>query len=63
MLSRTRRTNCLNRKWVAKRTIVFHLAKVALFFLGTIDANLAVTVSGIVQSVYSIARGIAKRHD
>jgi hypothetical protein len=44
-------------------TLVFHLANVALFVLGTIDATWAVTASGIVQSVYSIARGIAKRHD
>ena len=44
-------------------TIVFYLANVALFVFGTIDATWAVTASGIVQSVYSIARGIAKRHD
>ena len=41
-------------------TIVFHAANIALFVLGTIDATWAVTASGIVQSVYSIARGIAK---
>jgi hypothetical protein len=37
-------------------TISFHLANIALFVLGTIDATWAVTASGI-------ARGIAMRHD
>jgi hypothetical protein len=44
-------------------TVFFHLANLALFILGTIDATWAVTASGIVQSVYNIARGISKRQD
>lgn len=44
-------------------TIVFHVANLALFVLGTIDATWAVTASGIVQSVYNIARGMAKMHE
>jgi hypothetical protein len=44
-------------------TIVFHLANLSLYLLGTVEADWAVTASGIVQSVYSIARGMAKRHD
>jgi hypothetical protein len=44
-------------------TIVFHLANLTLFLLGTIDADWAVTASGVVQSVYSIARGLAKKHE
>jgi len=42
---------------------LFHLAKLSLYLLGTVEADWVVTASGIVQSVYSIARGMAKRHD
>jgi hypothetical protein len=42
-------------------TIVFHLANLSLYVLGTVEADWAVTASGIVQAVYSIARGMAKR--
>ena len=42
-------------------TIVFHLANLSLYLLGTVEADWAVTASGIVQAVYSIARGMAKR--
>jgi len=41
-------------------TIVFHLANLSLYVLGTVEADWAVTASGIVQAVYSIARGMAK---
>jgi hypothetical protein len=44
-----------------QNTIVFHLANLSLYPLGTVEADWAVTASGIVQSVYSIARGMAKR--
>lgn len=42
-------------------TVVFHLSNLALYLLGTVEADWAVTASAVVQAVYSIARGLAKR--
>jgi hypothetical protein len=44
-----------------QNTIVFHLSNLSFYLLGTVEADWAVTASAIVQSVYSIARGMAKR--
>ena len=42
-------------------TIVFHAANLTLVVLGTVEADWAVTASAVVQAIYNIARGVAKR--